>query len=112
METLRGAKKEKVEVRGHTITQMFIMCHTARVGCFRFVLLKVIVNGHVGIVATNFLGLQTDIEMNDTQSPAIQHRPSKHAGLVVHYHFSWTEANTQERSNITLFLGRLRPLSS
>ena len=45
--------------------------------CFVMLLLNVSVNsyGHVGMVAFDFMGLLLDIEMNNTQRPAIQHCP-------------------------------------
>ena len=43
--------------------------------CFVLMLLNIPVNsyGHVGMVASDFVGLLPDIEMNDTSSPAIRH---------------------------------------
>ena len=34
--------------------------------------------GHVGTVASDFVGLVHDIGINDTLIPTIQYRPSKH----------------------------------
>ena len=46
---------------------------------FLLLLLNVPVNsyGHVGVVISNFVGPVPGIEMNDTQSSEIKHRPSK-----------------------------------
>ena len=51
---------------------------------FVLMLLNVAVNsyGHVGTVASDFVGLQPDIEMNDTTSPAIQYRPGTQVRLI------------------------------
>ena len=50
---------------------------------FVLLLLNIKVNsyGHVGTVTSAFVGLLTDIELNDTQSPAIKYRPVNSYGL-------------------------------
>ena len=47
-------------------------------------LLNVPVNnyGHVGTTTSYLVGLLPDIEMNNTSSPAIKHRPSKQQRLI------------------------------
>ena len=52
--------------------------------CFVLILLNFPVNSynHVGTVASDFVGLLPNIEMNDTTSPAIKHRSSKQLWLI------------------------------
>ena len=38
--------------------------------------------GDVGMVTSDFVGLLPDIEMNDTSSPAIKHRPGKQLRFI------------------------------
>ena len=54
--------------------------------CFVLLLLNVPINryGHVGTIASYFMGLLPDIEMNDTPIPAINHCPSKQLGAGRH----------------------------